>query len=120
MSLIMSLKILDHPISEFKKGDVIVQEGTPSGAVYVLFSGSIEVSLSGQFITGSSKEGDTFGEIASIKSCNHGATVTASEDSQFFIIKDFITHLKQNPDDSIYVMKMFCDRIIKMNQHIVT
>ena len=27
MSLIMSLKILDHPISEFKKGDVIFWKG---------------------------------------------------------------------------------------------
>ena len=65
-------------------------------------------------------EGDIFGEIASVRGCNYGATVTAAEDSQFYVIRDFITFLKQNPNDSIYVMKMLCDRIVKMNENIVS
>ena len=36
MSLIMSLQINEHPVTEFNKGDVIVKEATPGGKVFIL------------------------------------------------------------------------------------
>jgi CRP-like cAMP-binding protein len=120
MSLVMSLKILNHPLSEFKKGEVVVKESSPGGKVYVLASGSVAVTLAGQLITSCSEKGETFGEIASIRGCNYGATVTATEDSKFYVINDFLTYLRQNPDDSIDIMKMLCERIVKMNLNLIS
>lgn len=117
MSLLMSLQILDHPTSKFNTDDVIVQEATPGGKVFVLKSGSVKVSLQGNKITDISKPGQLFGEIACIKGCNYGATVTATSDSEFFIIDNFITYLKQNPEDSITVLQVLCDRITDMNKY---
>ena len=117
MSLLMSLQILDHAKTTFNPGEVVVKEATPGGIVYVLISGSVTVSLKGKEIAKISKPGQLFGEIASIKGCNHGATVTASSESEFFVIDNFITYLKQNPEDSIKVLKILCDRITDMNQN---
>ena len=116
MSLIMSLKILDHPVTELKKGDAIIKEATPGGKVYVLDSGKVEISIGGKVIAESDNSGDIFGEIATMVGCNYSATVTCSEDSKFYVIDDFITFLKQNPDDSIKVIKMLCERVVRINE----
>ena len=118
MSLLMSLQILDHPTTEFKKGDVIVKEATPGGKVFVLIEGSVKVTLKENELTETNTPGELFGEIASIKGCNYGATVTATGDCKFFVIDNFISYLKQNPEDSIKVLKNLCDRITSMNQYI--
>ena len=116
MSLLMSLQILDHPTSEYSAGENIVRESTPGGKVFVLKEGSVKISLKGNEIAEASKPGDVFGEIASIKGCNYGATVTATSDCEFFIIDNFISYLKQNPEDSISILQMLCDRLTSMNE----
>ena len=118
MSLLMSLKILDHPETEYKEGEVITKEATPGGKVFVLIEGSVKVTLKGNCLTEIDTPGELFGEIASIKGCNYGATVTTTSDSKFFVIDNFISYLKQHPDDSIKVLKNLCDRITSMNKNV--
>lgn len=118
MSLLMSLQILEHPTTEFKNGDIIVKEATPGGKVFVLIEGSVKVTLNGNDLTQANAPGELFGEIASIKGCNYGATVTATSDSKFFVIDNFISYLKQHPEDSIKVLQNLCDRITNMNQNV--
>ena len=118
MSLLMSLQVADHPTTEFKTGEVIVKEASPGAKVFVLKSGSVKISINGKDLAETDKPGDIFGEIATIKGCNYGATVTATSDSEFFVIDNFITYLKQNPDDSISILKMFCERILSMNKNV--
>jgi CRP/FNR family transcriptional regulator, cyclic AMP receptor protein len=120
MSLLMSLQINQHPVTEFTKGDVIVKEATPGGKVFILAEGSVEVTLQGKQIATANAAGEIFGEIASIRGRNYGATVTASEDSKFYIINDFVTFLRQNSDDALSVLKMLCERIDNMNQNAVS
>ena len=120
MSLLMSLQILDHPTTQFSEGDTVVKEATPGGKVFILIEGSVEVSLRGNIIASTSKPGEIFGEIASIKGCNYGATVTAKSDCSFFVIDNFISYLKQHPDDSIKVLKNLCNRITDMNENMTS
>jgi len=117
MSLLMSLQILDHPTTEFNNGDTIVKEATPGGKVFVLIEGSVKVTLNDNLLTEVNSPGELFGEIASIKGCNYGATVTATSDCKFFVIDNFISYLKQHPDDSIKVLRNLCDRVTSMNQN---
>ena len=116
----MSLKILGHPETEFKKGEIIIQEATPGGKVFVLCEGAVKVTLEGKDIATCNEAGEIIGEIATIKGCNYGATVTATEDSRFFVIDDLLSYVKQNPEDSIKIMKTLCERIVKMNQNAVS
>ena len=82
----------------------------------LLDSGIVEISIDGKVIAESDTSGDIFGEIATMVGCNYSATVTCTEDSKFYIIDDFITFLKQNPDDSIKVIKMLCERVVRINE----
>ena len=116
MSLFVSLQVLNHQTKTFNAGEVLIEEGKPGAKVYVLIKGEVCISLHGKELARTSTPGDMLGEIASIRGCNNGATVTATRESEFFVIDDFISYLKQNPDDSISVMKILCDRIANMNQ----
>ena len=120
MSLLTSLKVLDHPKTSFKIGDTITREGTPGGKVFILASGAVEVSLQGKVIATLLTPGEIFGEIASVCGCNYGATVTIVQESEFYIIDNFVTYLKDNHDDSIVIIKTLCERIIMMNDNAVS
>jgi CRP-like cAMP-binding protein len=120
MSLLMSLQVLDHPKTTFKKGETIIREATPASKVFVLVKGAAEVNIQGQKIAQVDKAGELLGEIANIRGCNYGATVTTLCDSEFFVIDNFITYLKQNPDDSITVMKLLCERISQLNNNFIS
>ena len=119
MSLLTSLKVADHPKTSFKVGETLTVENTPGGKVFIMIKGVVEVSLNKQVIATIANPGEIFGEIETICGCNYGATVTVVDDSEFFIIDNFLTYLKQNPDDSIVVMKGLCERIIMMNDNAV-
>ena len=116
MSLFMSLQVLNHKKKSFVKDDIIITEGKPGAKVYVLIKGEVSISIEGQELARTCTPGDLFGEIASIRGCNNGATVSSTQDSEFFVIDNFISYLKQNPDDSIHVMRVLCDRISNMNK----
>ncbi len=117
MSLIMSLKLNDHPATTYPGGVSIIKEATPGGKVFILKQGEVTVSINDKKITTISKPGEIFGEIASIKGCKYGATVTTNMESSFYIIDNLTTYLKRNPDDAIYLLQNLCDRIISMNEN---
>jgi len=112
----MSLQVLDQPRKTFSSGEAVIKESTPGGTVYVLIKGEVKVTLQDKEVATISSKGQIFGEIASIRSCNYGATVTALSDCEFFVIPNIITYLKQNPEDAISMMKILCERIANMNE----
>ncbi|MCM8530724.1 MAG: Crp/Fnr family transcriptional regulator [Lentisphaeraceae bacterium] len=117
MSLLTSLRVLDHPVSKFKIGDMITEESCQGGKVFILIKGIVEVSINRKTIATVIDPGAIFGEIASVCGCNHSATVTVVEDSEFYIIDNFISHLKKYPDDSMAVIRSLCERIVMLNDN---
>ncbi len=115
MSLIMSLKLNDHPVTTYPGGVSIIKEATPGGKVFILKQGEVSVTINDKKITTISKPGEVFGEIASIKGCKYGATITTNSECSFYVIDNLLTYLKKNPDDAIYLLQNLCDRIIAMN-----
>ena len=120
MALLTSLKDLDHPTQIFKIGQKITEEGSPGKKVYILKKGIVAVSINKKVIATALDPGSIFGEIASVCGCNHSATVTAVEESEFFVIDDFITYLHQHPEDSLSVIKSLCERIVLLNDNEVS
>ena len=116
MSLLTSLQVMEHPKSTFKIGDTITEENKPGGKVFIMLKGAVEVSLNGQVIATQVSPGEIFGEIATICGCNYSATVTVVEESEFFVIDNFLTYLKQNPDDSITVQRSSLTGILMTDQ----
>jgi len=61
---------------EFKKGEVIVTEGEPETAFYIIAKGGVEV-VKNETVVGLMKQGDCFGEIAFLTRQPRNATIAA-------------------------------------------
>jgi eukaryotic-like serine/threonine-protein kinase len=61
---------------EFSKGDVIVTEGEPETAFYIIAKGGVEV-IKNETVVGLMKQGDCFGEIAFLTRQPRNATIVA-------------------------------------------
>ena len=109
--LTTSLKILNTPVIRFSEGDTIIKEGDTGSKVYVLLKGSVTVSRQNMPIASIDTSGEVFGEIATVLGKNYGATVTAAGESTLFIIDNFQTFIRQNPDESWAIIRMLCSRI---------
>ncbi len=64
---------------EFKKGEVIVTEGEPETAFYIIAKGGVEV-IKNETVVGLMKQGDCFGEIAFLTRQPRNATIVARTD----------------------------------------
>ena len=120
MALLTSLQVHDAPRASFKIGDAITKEGDLGCKVYIMIKGIVEVSINKQVIATILEPGAIFGEIPTNCSCNHSATVIAVEESEFFVIDDFLGYLRANPTESLTVIKSLCERIVLMNDNEVS
>jgi hypothetical protein len=81
-------------------GDVVVQEGDPGDAFYVLETGHVSVEVAGASRTRTLGPGDGFGEIALLRDVGRTATITALEPGRLLRLRreDFLAALTGNPD----------------------
>ncbi len=91
-------------IVEFKRGDIVYQEGTPSDAFYVVISGRFRLFLKAK--SGIPEKtviyfyrGDHFGEASMLTGRPHSATVEAKRDGLILRIdrEDFLELIKHIP-----------------------
>ena len=115
MSFLTSLQVHDIPTVKYGTGDKLTKEGTPGCVVHVLVKGIVEVSVGGKVLATVVEPGSIFGEIALMCGCNHSATVTVVEESEFFVLHDFTGFLRKNPEECLPVIKSLCERIVMMN-----
>lgn len=67
------------PEVEYAPGDVVIAQGTHTGSIWILVSGSLQVSRDGQQISTIARPGAVFGEISLLLDQEHGATIVAAE-----------------------------------------
>jgi CRP-like cAMP-binding protein len=70
----------------FKKGDVLVQQGSRSQTVYLIAAGKVKVSILGNFLA-EIGSGEICGEMAFLEDSRPSATATAEEEVQAFGIE---------------------------------
>jgi CRP/FNR family transcriptional regulator, cyclic AMP receptor protein len=101
----------------FKKGEVIIEEGSLSNDAYIIESGSVEVSkrLPGgkiQVITKLDKN-DIFGEMGLIDQLPRSATVIAMEDCSISVMTPdtFNSLARRNPKALMPILKVLAKRL---------
>lgn len=108
-------------IVEFKRGDIVYEENTPSDALYVVVSGRFRLYLKAQ--SGSSEKtvvyfyrGDHFGEASLLTGRRHSSTVEAKRDGLILRIEkdDFIQLLKEIPSISQHLNRSMGNRLGKI------
>lgn len=108
----------------FAGGDIIVEEGTKGGSMYLIKKGAVTVSRAGNILARLG-EGDPIGEIAFIDKGVRSATVTADEATVLIEIPGdaFEDLLEKNKEIAYKVFKsvtaILCQRIRDANKGIV-
>ena len=87
----------------YNKGDIILKQGEPSSTLYVIWSGSVSISLLCNDITiqlGEKYTGSWVGELGFIDAGPASATITANKDTTLLTLDEdgFQDLLKNHPD----------------------
>jgi CRP-like cAMP-binding protein len=103
----------------YEAGDVIVKEGSPASAFYIIVAGRVHferADSSGRL--GDAGPGDFFGELALIEEHPRSATIVADEptDCLLFVAWEFTALLKENPQMAM-VLLMAMIRVLHRREH---
>lgn len=121
---IHDLKLTVQEIS-FPAKSVVFNEGDPGDGVYVIKSGSVQVSTrvghGDEMVFAKFSEGDFFGEMAIIENAPRSATATAIEDSiLYFIPRDTVLDLlAKSPQFALTLVKVISNRLREFNRQYV-
>jgi CRP-like cAMP-binding protein len=86
------------PTVEVRAGDAVVSQGGPSGGVWVLISGALQVFKGDVAVNTITKEGAIIGEMSVLLGTDHGATVMATEPSTLRYAEDGHAFLFDDPE----------------------
>jgi CRP-like cAMP-binding protein len=86
------------PTLHLAAGAPLLGEGQPRTALYVLASGSVDISVSGARVATVSEPGSVIGEFAFLLDIDHGATVTAASPTRVHVVDDVNLFLTEDTD----------------------
>jgi serine/threonine protein phosphatase PrpC len=95
-------------IRSCEQGEIVIREGESGEELYVILTGSMQVSKNGKVVT-NLKPYKLFGEMALIDKEPRSATVVAEAPSKLMVIKrkDFMPLLQQEPQIGVKLMWSF-------------
>ena len=107
------------PIRVFEPGDIVLSEGSTSGRLMFLKSGSVDVVMSEVDLSRVDQPGAVFGEIGLLLGTGHTANVVAVQSSSFFVVEDGGAFLKAEPLAALYVATVLAGRLDAVNHLVV-
>lgn len=112
-----SLFCRDPELVDLKAGETLFEEGDEGDVMYVLVSGTAEVSIKGHVVE-HAMLGAVFGELAVIESAPRSATVTATSDCTVARIdeKRFRFLVSETPHFAIEVMRIMAGRLRRTDE----
>lgn len=112
-------------LKTFRKGDVIIEEGSYGTTAYVIKSGKVEVSelaKNKKIVLATLEEGQIFGEMGLVEDQPRSATVTASEDVQLAVLSrdSFNDLFEKNPKLLLPIIKALFERLRTVNRMLMS
>ena len=98
-------------------GDTLFSEGDPGDSMYVVVSGTADVSIRGKVVE-TAQAGTIFGEMALIDNSPRAATVVARDDCSLIAINAnrFSALTREMPDFGLHVMRSMADRLRRVGK----
>jgi CRP/FNR family cyclic AMP-dependent transcriptional regulator len=101
------------PLESFNAGDTVFAEGTKTGRLLVLKSGTVSISKSGTEIARVAAPGAVLGELSALLDLPHTADVHALEPSQFHVAD--AAQLLGDPEALLFVASVLAQRVVGAN-----
>lgn len=97
---------------EHEAGTVIAQEGEPGAGLFVIDSGSADVTIGGRKVN-HLEAGEFFGEMALLDGGPRTATVTAKTDISLFVLTEWVYRglLSEHPSIAIRTLEAMAGRL---------
>jgi len=106
------LKSFDRsPAKIFSPGQLLITEGGPPGALFVLESGEVEVLRHGIVIATISDTGAIIGEMSVLLDAPHSASVRAKTTVMAHVVENAAQALRKNPDLTYKVAQILARRL---------
>jgi CRP-like cAMP-binding protein len=118
MSAILKL-IAGHKIEDFGAGDIVIEQGTAGGPMFVIIQGEIEVLRDNVRVAKISEPGAVFGETHVLLGGPHSVTIRTLQPSSFAIIENPRQFLASSAEASLYVAEMLAARLNALNKYLV-
>lgn len=98
--------------SHFRPGQIIVTQGTPGQAFYLILSGRVEI-LRDSVSLGSFSRGDFFGEMSLLDQAPRSATIRAIEETSCLMLSswDFKALIERHPSIAIKLLEVLSRRL---------
>jgi CRP/FNR family transcriptional regulator, cyclic AMP receptor protein len=110
MSKLLEL-VGDVPEIHFATGDIIIKEGAPSGDLFLLKDGEVEILRDQMSIGRISKEGSALGEISALLGVPATATVVALTASTFAVVKDAASVIAADHEITLEIARNLARRL---------
>jgi CRP/FNR family transcriptional regulator, cyclic AMP receptor protein len=109
----------DLPVAVVSAGEVLIQEGSPHGRMFVLVSGEVTVERAGTAFARVDSPGAVFGEMSVVLGRPATATVRASSDLVVHVIEDPDEFLTSRPGVALAVLRTTASRLEGLTQYLV-
>jgi len=108
-----------HETRHFAPGEVVMEQGSAQGPLFVLIEGEVEILRDGVQVAKSSEPGAVFGEMSVLLACAHTATVRALKASSFAIVENPRAFLASSPEASFHVASLLAARLDALTKYLV-
>jgi CRP-like cAMP-binding protein len=99
------------PLETLAPGTHLTTEGTSSGQLYILESGTLTVKREGVALATIEEPGAIIGEMAVLLGIPHSATVVAQSEARVRVVADALGTLSQNAEFALHLATIACARL---------
>lgn len=89
-------------------GDVIIREGQEDSRIFILMTGTLEVTKNGETLAKMETPGEIFGELAAVSDETRSASVVARSNTLCLVIdQQFLREIKPEEDNASYYAALY-------------
>lgn len=107
------------PQRRFQPGEIVLKDGTRTGILYILASGSVEVLKGDLQVAIVDTPGAFFGEVSALLDLPHMATVRALSDASFFVASDPLGFLESHKTIALSLARLLAKRLHSVTTYLV-